>query len=123
MTARPTPPRADEHELRLVVDDAKLHAFRQRSPDILDRAADSGRDGYRVRAELLDDARADDLALQPMCDAAPDCCRLANVGDVPQQHRHIASRGHDGAAKVVDGLRATERTHGPLDGALSDDAA
>ena len=58
-----------------------------------------------------------------MRDAAPDRRRLADVGDVAEQHRHISSRGHHGAAEVVNGLRPAERADGPLDRALRDDAA
>ena len=58
-----------------------------------------------------------------MGDAAPHGCRLANVGHIPEQHRHVAACRDDGSTQVVDRLRATERTHGPLDGALLDDPA
>ena len=54
---------------------------------------------------------------------APHRRRFANVGDVAEQHRHVAARGHDRAAQVVNGLRAAERAHRPFDRALRDDAA
>lgn len=48
---------------------------------------------------------------------------LSYVSHVVQQHRHVPSNGDDGTAQVVAALRATEGTHGPLDGALCDDSA
>ena len=108
------------HELRLVVDDAQLNTFRQCSADVFDRAADASRDRHRVRAELLDDAGADDLALQPVRNAPSDRCRFPNVGDIAEQDWHITSRRHHGAAKVVNGLRTTDGADGPFDRPLGD---
>ena len=75
------------HELGLVVDDSQLHALRQRAPDVLDRLTDSCRDLDGVGPELLDDARADDFALEPVRDASADGGGLAHVGDVAEQDR------------------------------------
>ena len=85
--------------------------------------ADASGDGHGIRAELLDDAGADDLALEPVRDAAPDRRGLANVGDVAEQDGHVPPRRDHGAPQVVDALRATERAHRPFDRALGDDAA
>ena len=84
---------------------------------------DAGGDLHRVGAELLDDAGADDLALETVRDAAPHRRGLAHVGDVAEQDRHVAPRRDDRAPQVVDALRAAERAHRPFDRALGDDAA
>ena len=90
------------HELRLVVDRAQLDALGQRAPNLLDGLTNPGRDLHRVGAELLDDPRADDFALQPMRDPSAHGGRLTNVGDVTKQHRHVSSNGDDRAPQVID---------------------
>ena len=80
--------------------------------------ADARGDGHGVGAELLDDARADDFALQAMRDAAPDGGRLADVRDVAEQHRDVTAHRDHRAAQIVNGLGAAERAHGPLDRSL-----
>ncbi len=111
------------HELRLVVHDSQLNTFRQRAPNILDGLTDPGRDLYGIGPELLDDTRADDFALEAVRDASADRRGLANVSDVTEQDGHIPTNRDDRSAKIVDGLRASQRTHGPLDRPLRDDPA
>ena len=48
--------------------------------------------------------------------------RLANIGDVSQEHRHVAASGDDGLSEIVDRLCASESPYGPFDRALRDDA-
>ena len=84
--------------------------------------ADASCDGHGIRAELLDDAGADDLAFEAVRHAASHRRGLANVGDVAEQDRHIPLRRDHRAPQVLDALRAAECAHGPFDGALGDNA-
>ena len=111
------------HELRLVVHRPQLNAFGQRASNVVDGLTNPGRDLHGVGAELLDDPRADDFALQAMRDASAHGSRLTNVSDVTEQHGHIPSNGDDGAPQVIDRVRAAQGTHGPFDRPLRDDAA
>ena len=110
-------------QLRLVVDDAQLHALRQvsRSSAIAARMPAATCD--RVGAELLDDPAADDLAGEPVRDAAAHRRRLAHVGDVAEQHRRAAAHRDDRLAQLLDGRRAAQRAHRPLHLPLRHEAA
>ena len=109
-------------ELRLVVDDAQGHAFRKGAPDGLHRLADARRDLDRVRAELLADAAAHDLAGQPMGETSAKRRRLEHVRNVGQEHGGRPARGDHGAAQVVDPGRAPDRAHAPFRRPAGDEA-
>jgi hypothetical protein len=47
-------------------------------------------------------------------DAAPHCGRLADLGDVAQQHGDSTLHHDDGVAQLLDVRRATGRPHGPV---------
>ena len=87
-TARPTPPSADVDQLATGRRRSRsCDARRQAAPESAIAARMPAATAHGVGAELLDDAAADDLAREPVREAAPDRRRLAHVGDVAEQHR------------------------------------
>jgi hypothetical protein len=111
------------HQLGLVVDGAQFDAFGQRPTNVLNRLADARPDLHGVGPELLDDPRADDLALQAMRDPSTYGGGLTNVGHVTKENRHVSADGDDGAPQVLDCVRSSQHPHGPFDRALRNDAA
>ena len=109
--------------MRLVVHDAQLDTLGQCAPNILDRLANARSDLYGVGSELLDHPSADDLALEAMGEASTHGGGLTNVRNVTEKHGHIPADCDDRAPKIIDRLRAPQRSYGPLDRPLRDNAA
>jgi hypothetical protein len=78
---------------------------------------------HGVRTELLDDPRADHLALQPMGHPASRGRCLPDVRDVADEHRCGAAQDDDRLAEVVDPSCTTWRSDGPFHRTLPHKAA
>ena len=107
----------------LVIDDPQLDAFRQATPDVFHRLAHAGRHGHGVGAELLRDPGAHHLAGEPVGHAATHGRRLANVGHIAQQHRHVAPHRDHRVSQILGRADTADRPHRPFDGALRDHPA
>ncbi len=110
------------HQRRLVVDDAQHHAFRQSALDLDDGLPNALGDLDRVRSELFDDARADDLAFQPVGHAPSRRWRLTHVGDVADQHGRRAAHNDHGLTQLVDAGGAAEGSDRPFHRTLTNEA-
>ena len=109
------------HQGGLVVHDPKRHSLGQRLPDIFNGTANASRDRDGVRAKLFDDARADHFAFEAMCNAAPDGRRLAHIGHIAEEDRHVFPNQDDRISQVVHVSGAADRPDAPLGCALHDE--